>query len=201
VVVDVGSIGPDYIPGHAHSDTFSFVLYLDGKPLIVDTGTSTYETCERRLIERRTASHNTVQVDGLEQSEVWGSFRVARRAYVQGIVESESTVAASHTGYERIGVCHRREFSFYDWGIVITDTVESQRSHECNACFHFHPDVAVTLEEGALLADGSRITFSGALTVKLNGYDYAPHFNRNVPAAMAVVTFDKTLRTTILHNS
>jgi uncharacterized heparinase superfamily protein len=43
MVVDVGNIGPDYIPGHAHSDTFSFVLYRDGKRFIVDTGASTYE--------------------------------------------------------------------------------------------------------------------------------------------------------------
>jgi uncharacterized heparinase superfamily protein len=201
MVVDVGNIGPDYIPGHSHSDTFSFVLYIDGKPFIVDTGTSTYETCERRLIERSTASHNTVQVDSQEQSEVWGSFRVARRAYVQGIVETENTVAASHTGYERIGAYHRREFSFDHRRIVITDTVESQGPHECRACIHFHPDVAVALEEGALSADGLRITFSGASAIKLKGYDYAPHFNRLVPAAMAVVSFDKTLETTILQNS
>ena len=30
-VVDVGNIGPDYIPGHAHADTFNFVLQVAGK--------------------------------------------------------------------------------------------------------------------------------------------------------------------------
>src|SRR5690606_5937395 len=40
--VDVGNIGPDYIPGHAHSDTLNFILYVNRQPLIVDVGVSTY---------------------------------------------------------------------------------------------------------------------------------------------------------------
>ncbi|HIQ28578.1 MAG TPA: hypothetical protein EYH42_08780, partial [Sulfurovum sp.] len=36
MVMDVGNIGPDYIPGHAHSDTFNFELCVDGQPFIVD---------------------------------------------------------------------------------------------------------------------------------------------------------------------
>ncbi|MEG2556749.1 MAG: alginate lyase family protein, partial [Odoribacter sp.] len=42
-VFDVGKIGPDYQPGHSHADTFSFELHINGRPVIVDTGTSTYE--------------------------------------------------------------------------------------------------------------------------------------------------------------
>lgn len=49
-IVDVGNIGPDYIPGHAHSDTFNFELHMNGKPIIVDTGLSTYETNATRNV-------------------------------------------------------------------------------------------------------------------------------------------------------
>ena len=42
-VVDMGSIGPDYLPGHGHSDIFNFELYYKSIPFIVDTGISTYE--------------------------------------------------------------------------------------------------------------------------------------------------------------
>src|SRR5690606_3028422 len=62
VFIDVGNVGPDYQPGHAHSDTFNFELYLDGKPIIVDTGTSTYEKNDIRQRERETAAHNTVKL-------------------------------------------------------------------------------------------------------------------------------------------
>lgn len=198
LLLDVGNIGPDYIPGHAHSDTFSFVLYREGKPFIVDTGTSTYETCERRLTERRTAAHNTVQVDGTEQSEVWSSFRVAQRAYVRDLVETADSMSAWHTGYERIGARHGREFTFTDEVIVLRDTVTSRKEHSCRAFLHFHPDVQVTLEADRVVADGVSISFSGASHVQLDEYLYAPQFNVLMPAKRVSVLFDHTLMTSIL---
>lgn len=72
LLADVGSIGPDYQPGHAHADTFNFVLYLNERPIIVDTGTSTYEVNEIRFYERSTAAHNTVVVAGKNSSESMG---------------------------------------------------------------------------------------------------------------------------------
>jgi Heparinase II/III-like protein/Heparinase II/III N-terminus len=56
---DVGAIGPNYIPGHAHSDTFNFVMNILGKRFIVDVGISTYEKNALRQYERSTAAHNT----------------------------------------------------------------------------------------------------------------------------------------------
>ena len=90
MIVDVGDIGPDYIPGHAHSDTFNFLLYVDKLPVIVDTGISTYEKNNRRQYERSTKAHNTVQINDLDQSEVWGGFRVAKRAYITDLEEKEN---------------------------------------------------------------------------------------------------------------
>ena len=80
--IDFGKIGPSYQPGHAHSDTFNFELIKNGNPFIVDTGVSTYEKNERRQIERSTSSHNTITIGDYEQSEVWGGFRVAKRAKI-----------------------------------------------------------------------------------------------------------------------
>jgi uncharacterized heparinase superfamily protein len=56
IVANVGSVGPDYQPGHAHADTFSFELHVHSQPIIVDTGTSTYETNARRQWERSTTA-------------------------------------------------------------------------------------------------------------------------------------------------
>src|SRR4029077_5136808 len=76
----VGEIGPDHLPGHAHADTLSFELSLRGQRVLVNTGTSTYELSAERLRQRGTAAHNTVVVDGVNSSQVWSSFRGARRA-------------------------------------------------------------------------------------------------------------------------
>ena len=80
LVVDCGEVGPDYQPGHAHCDTLSFELASDGRTIIVDSGVYDYEDSEMRRYVRSTRAHNTAMVDGCEQSEIWGAFRVARRA-------------------------------------------------------------------------------------------------------------------------
>ena len=72
LLLDIGNIGPDYQPGHGHSDTFNFELLKNGIPIFVDTGISTYEKNNLRQRERSTSSHNTVQIENLEQTQVWG---------------------------------------------------------------------------------------------------------------------------------
>lgn len=79
-VVDGAPIGPDYNPGHAHSDNFTYEIFFRGVRLAVDAGTFSYDTTPERVASRSTAAHNTVVINGLEQSEIWGSFRVARRS-------------------------------------------------------------------------------------------------------------------------
>lgn len=197
MVLDVGSIGPDYIPGHAHSDTFNFVLYAQNRPVIVDTGTSAYDTGARRLVERGTAAHNTVQVDGVEQSEVWGSFRVARRAYVRDLEEGNDMIRAWHDGYCRIGVRHNREFDFAEEAIVIRDAITANKEHEATARIHFHPDVEVRLEGDDVVAGPLRLRFVPGNLVTLKEYRYAPEFNKLVPARMIEIGFSGSLVTRI----
>ena len=84
-LLDVGPVGPDYSPGHAHADTLSFELSLFGQRVLVNSGTSCYGLGPERLRQRGTAAHNTVVVDGENSSEVWGGFRVAGRARPTGI--------------------------------------------------------------------------------------------------------------------
>lgn len=79
LIVDAGQPGPKYIPGHAHCDAMSFELFRDGKPVVVNCGTYAYQ-CKERAFFRSTAAHNTVMVDGVEQSQCWGAFRMGRRS-------------------------------------------------------------------------------------------------------------------------
>ena len=79
LIVDAGQPGPTYLPGHAHCDAMSFELFKAGKPMIVNCGTYAYQ-CDERAFFRSTAAHNTVQVDGVEQSECWGAFRMGKRS-------------------------------------------------------------------------------------------------------------------------
>ena len=71
LIADVGAPCPDELPAHAHADTFSCIVHVDGAPLFVDTGTSTYEAGQVRSYERSTAAHNTLEIDGADSTEVW----------------------------------------------------------------------------------------------------------------------------------
>lgn len=183
-VIDVGHIGPDYIPGHAHADTFSFELYIDSKPFIVDTGLSTYETNARRMTERGTASHNTVEVSQTDSSEVWGGFRVADRAYVTKLDESDDRVTATHDGYKKFGVLHTRTWHFEEDKITIEDSL----SKECSviARLHFHPDVTEAMIKKHIKLNTQHST--------LNTYDYAPEFNKTQKALVMEISFEDKLK-------
>jgi uncharacterized heparinase superfamily protein len=193
-IVDVGNIGPDYIPGHAHSDTFNFELHVDGKPIIIDTGLSTYETNAQRTTERSTAAHNTVMIEDKEQSEVWGGFRVANRAKIIDLKETADTITASHDGYRSIGAIHTRTFIFDHHHISIQDSIASSKNHTCIAFLHCHPDVTVRIDDAEIVLDGGVIiTCNNFDTISTEIYHYAPEFNTLIPATVIKITFTKNL--------
>jgi len=197
LVCDIGNIGPDYQPGHAHSDTFGFELYINSEAVIIDTGTSSYEQEEVRDYERSTRAHNTVEVNGLDQSEVWAAFRVARRACVKVQQEKEDFIAASHNGYNRIGLIHQRSFRAADNSILINDELQGRK--ECKARFylHFAPGVQVSTGDQGLRGKNFEINFTGQSSVEMKTYQKAEGFNRRVEAKLAVVEFEKKLESEI----
>lgn len=193
--VDCGNIGPDYIPGHAHSDIGNFILHVDGKPLITEVGTSTYEKNDLRNQERSTASHNTVIVQGVEQSEVWGGFRVGRRARIVKHTEDKYDVRFSHNGYNGLGISHERSISLDGHTLAIFD--ELSKESNAQAFLHFAPGTDVKLENGHVMIGSVKICFSGALQIKASTYKYADGFNKYKQATKVVVDFKKKLKTEI----
>ncbi len=85
VLFDCGACGPDATPAHAHADFLSIEASVAGKRLIVDPGVPTYTAGPDRQHARSAAAHNGPAVDGFEPLELWGSFRVGRRARAETI--------------------------------------------------------------------------------------------------------------------
>lgn len=152
LIMDVGEVGPDYIPGHAHADTLSFELSLFGKRFIVNSGIDRYGVSAERLRQRGTAAHSTVVVDDENSSEVWSSFRVARRARPFGLEVRECNgsqrICCSHDGYRRLNgkVVHRRCWQLEGDTLTIWDRLEGQFDSAC-ARYHFHPAVEVEFDD------------------------------------------------------
>ena len=180
-IVDIGEIGAKYIAGHAHADTFNFELRIDCKPFIVDTGLSTYETCNRRDIERSTFSHNTVEVEGKNQSEIWGGFRVGNRANIIDLKESNNTIKATHNGYGDI--LHTREWIFKKDTIIIRDNLT--KKSQSIAILHFHPDITKEDILNHIIINSNNMEFGE--------YYYASNFNTKTKAIMISIYFDNSL--------
>lgn len=195
-IVDIGHIGPDYIPGHAHADTLNFVLHVRGKPFLVDTGISTYQKDAVRDQERGSAAHNTVVVNGENSSDVWGGFRVGRRARVKVLENTDATVAAEHDGYIRFGVVHQREWRFETRRVVVHDIMRG-RLMKVTAYFHFDHQLMPEVVGHSVHIGGKVISFVGAERVELTGYRQTLGFNRTIEAMCVIVHFREKLETLI----
>lgn len=179
--IDIGDIGAVYIPGHAHADTFNFEIRRSGKQFIVDSGLSTYEPNNRRAYERSTLAHNCVEIKNKNSSDVWDAFRVANRAKVSILSESDSYIKAEHDGYKQLGIFHTRSWEFKENEVIIEDTLNSHS----NAIFrlHFHPDI------GELRIRSSIECNQGELIIK--DYEYAERFNEVINAKCLEINFTK----------
>lgn len=183
LLVDAGNILPAYQPGHAHADTFSFCLNVNGKPIIVDTGISTYEKNKRRLEERGTAAHNTISVDGRNSSDVWDGFRTGRKASVSITEDSKHKLVATHNGYADLGITHERTFEAESSKIVISDRLTGYKGQGAYFHIHFHPSCIVK-QAGptGFTADNIIINIQGGTGATLVNYLYCSGYNKTEPA-------------------
>jgi uncharacterized heparinase superfamily protein len=158
-------VGPDYQPGHAHADTLAFELSVGGERLISNSGTSTYEQGSQRSFERSTRSHNTVELDGQDSSEVWAVFRVARRARpfdrIFDMKDGRRFASCAHDGYMRLPgrPVHRRNLEVTQDGVRWTDRIEGKETHRARGFIPLHPGVSVELAgaEARLRTAGGRL--------------------------------------------
>ncbi len=196
MVIDAGSIGPSYQPGHSHNDAGSFVLYAHGKPLIVDTAVSTYQANERRYYERSVRAHNTTHAEGVEPSELWGSFRIGRRESVRISNESikEISILRDSPLYSS---CRILRTVFCDEKTVtLTDEIRGK----CNdkpflAHFHFSPGINVDIHDDTIETEEATIQFEHHSNVQLQECQIAAGFNKLEKSVKIVAFFQDRLKT------
>ena len=196
LMTDVGQVGPSYQPAHAHADTFNFELHADGQPIIVDTGTSTYNIGATRAQERSTQAHNTVVICNQNSSQVWSGFRVAKRAQVSIIKDEKNNLSASHDGYSKMSVVHKRQWLLKSNEVFIKDSCHKVQN--AKAYLHFHPDVDITVNKNEIFVNESiHIFFKNLNSLKLLDYEYKPEFNLSIRAKKVELIFSDELSTII----
>lgn len=144
-LMDVAEVGPSYQPGHAHADTLSFELSVNGSRFIVNSGISQYGLGKERLLQRGTAAHNTVEIDGQNSSEIWSGFRVARRVSpkVESVAHKGNQIHELVASYKSLkSVTHRRSVAFNEHKISLIDQITGQ-FNQAVSYLYFHPDVQI----------------------------------------------------------
>lgn len=155
IVFDAGPLGYPSIAAHGHADALSFCLGIGNEWWLVDPGTYAYHSePEWRDYFRGTSAHNTLVVNGMNQSEIGGNFLWLSKANatIEGAGwrrDGTQWVRGTHNGYAARGVVHQREIQYAAGQIEIADTIDGKRANasELTMYFHFAPDVE--LEGGA----------------------------------------------------
>jgi hypothetical protein len=153
---DAAPLGFLSIAAHGHADCLSFLLNIDGKPFLIDSGTYTYHTeTNYRSYFIGTLAHNTVCIDNTNQAKMGGpTLWLNHYKAKTHVVESNSTydlIEASHNGYEHIGARHKRNVYFDKVNnyFEITDlvTITDGKLHSIEIPFHIHPECEIIKEK------------------------------------------------------
>ncbi len=199
--INAGNITPAHQPGHAHGDMMHFIWYSGHLPVIQDRAVSTYEECPLRLQEKSTASHNTVLVSGKEQSEMWSSFRVGRRANIKILEDGDKHIKAVVESPVCKPCLHKRSFSLLSGKMQIVDEV-SLCSAKCLHIAYFHLDHhwakhEIKIENTRCSFAGYSLDFSHATAIFTEEYTQALDFNLRAESVRIAVHFYDELTTTI----
>lgn len=162
IVADAGPLGYLSIAAHGHADALSFTLSAGGKEILIDPGTYAYHTQRVwRDYFKGTSAHNTVRIDGVDQSVSGGNFLWIKHAQAQVIAIERTPLVdrwiASHDGYARLKhpVTHRREVQFEKQHsrLQVTDELLGSGTHQVEMFWHFG-------EQCAVLANGRDVRVS-----------------------------------------
>lgn len=108
LIFDAGAVGPDHLPAHAHADLLTVEASWAGRRLLVDAGVADYEDSPDRAYCRGTAAHNTLQIDGQNQCDVWSRFRMGRRGWPGKLHAGKTGLFhwawCIHNAYRHLGV-------------------------------------------------------------------------------------------------
>ncbi|SFL84418.1 heparinase II/III family protein [Rugamonas rubra] len=166
LVADCAPLGYLSIAAHGHADALAFTLSLGGEEFLIDPGTYAYHTQKAwRDYFRSTAAHNTVCVDGQDQSEIGGNFMWLRKANASLLAHQPSGPVqlfdGQHDGYCRLSdpLTHRRqvEFDTQKNRVVVKDILQCRGEHEVALHWHFAEGCQVGLDGARVRARGRRL--------------------------------------------
>jgi hypothetical protein len=185
LVLDCGPLGDG---GHGHYDLLSIEAWDGPRPLVLDPGRFTYAegSPNWRRWFRGTAAHNTVCVDGLDQTP-YARGRSAAPAATGRLLGREAAagldVVAAEARSPLYDAVHVRRVALVDgtyW--VIEDRLDAPSPHRYDLRFHLAPGVAELAAGGAVLGRDVALTVAGAGSLSLEDGWISPRYGIREPA-------------------
>ncbi|GAA1366117.1 alginate lyase family protein [Streptomyces beijiangensis] len=142
---DGGPHGFLSIAAHAHADALSVEVRHDGVDVLADPGTFCYHGQPKwRQYFRSTLGHNTLQLDGDDQSVSGGPFLWTRHARSRVLDTGKDRWSAEHDGYEHSVHRRRVELTAESQELRVVDEVRGP-SRAVRLAFHLGPAIAADL--------------------------------------------------------
>ena len=152
---DGGPHGFLSIAAHAHADALSVEVRHNGVDVLADPGTYCYHgQPEWRSYFRSTLGHNTVQLNGSDQSVSGGPFLWTRHARSSVLVADPAAGVwqAVHDGYAHGDhpAVHKRTVELFEQlrELRIVDEIYSSALRRCSIAFHLGPTITAELVGG-----------------------------------------------------
>lgn len=205
LIIDCGNPGPSYQPGHAHCGILSYELDLAGAPVVVDSGVHGYDGDPFREYVRSTRAHNTVAIDGKDQSEMWGTFRIARRARVitarSSIENGKYIFEGAYRPYHSRRAVHHRTITGAPGELSVTDVVRNAPGACLDSFIHLHPDFSAEIRAENIVARNGTlvivITPFGTDSIRIHNGEsdpvqgwYCPEFGKAIPQSVVALRVD-----------
>ncbi len=196
LMLDCGPLGAG---GHGHYDLLSVEVAAGGRPLIVDPGRYTYsdEAPDWRRWFKGTAAHNTVLVDGLDQTPYRRSKpkgapatgRLLGRGEAQGLdlIVGEALSPAYDARHVRTVLFVANEY----W--LLHDRLTAATAHEYDLRFHLAPeamgqtDIRLHRGQWVVRAPGLLLLCEGASRPQIEPGWYAPTYGTRLEAPVISV--------------
>ncbi|WP_322906104.1 alginate lyase family protein [Paenibacillus campi] len=139
---------------HGHADALNIEWYWQRQLIFVDPGRYTYEEGYWRHYFKSTAAHNTIVIDGQDQTpyistQAWAEPAAACQTLRRKSDADYELVDATHDGYMRLDdpVQHRRWLMLGKQVplLIIVEWVEAHAVHDVHQRFQLHPDAVVSV--------------------------------------------------------
>jgi Heparinase II/III-like protein/Heparinase II/III N-terminus len=133
---------------HTHCDKLSVVFRLGPNEVFCDSGSRCYtRSAEQRNFDRSTRAHNTLVIDEMDQNTIPRDpgllFQCGNEGAVSDITVREEVgiwAQASHEGYARFGIGHRRTVRLNERSLLLTDEVSGTGEHSLDLRFVLGPE-------------------------------------------------------------